>query len=91
MLFRSGLPVRQIPFREFPRVVYLHPVKPYWEKEHRNTRHEVVEVERVPSEHESKLVHNQAELEQALADGWLKEPYIPKPPADPKAKLYNRK
>jgi hypothetical protein len=87
----GGLPVKQIPHLEFPRVVYLHPNKPFWEKEHRNTNFEIVHIEKIPTEHESKLVNNQEELEQALAEGWVKEPYIAKPMPDPKAKIYARK
>jgi hypothetical protein len=87
----GGLPVRLIPHREYPRVVYFHPTKLFWEKEHRNDKFELVFVEKIPTEHDTKLVHNQEELEQALAEGWVKEPYIAKPLPDPKAKIYARK
>lgn len=86
----GGLPVKQIPHYEFPRVVYLHPIKPFWVEEHRNSNFEVVGTEKHPTEHETKLVNSQEELESALADGWVKEPYIPKAPEDPKAKIYRK-
>jgi hypothetical protein len=74
----GGLPVRQIPHLEFPRVVYLHPNDPFQEIEHRNDRYELVGTEVVPTEHLTKIVNNDAELTAALDEGWLKEPYIPK-------------
>jgi hypothetical protein len=81
-------PTKEIPFMEFPRVVYKHPTKPYQIKEHRNTHHEVVHVEKIPSEHISKLVADKKELEAAMKDGFVKEPYLPAPPADPNEDLY---
>jgi len=84
-------PTKQIPHMEFPMVVYLHPTKPYLKKEHRNTLHEVVHVEMIPAEHQSKLVQNEAELKTALEAGWVKKPYIPKPAFDPNADLYKAK
>ena len=81
-------PVKQIPFMEYPRVVYKHPTQPYRVVEHRNTQHEVVQIEHIPSEHLTRVVADKKELEAALKDGWVKEPYIAKPPEDPNANLY---
>jgi hypothetical protein len=98
-----GLSVKSIPHCEFPCVVYLHPNEPFRIIEHRNADMELVHTERVPTEHLSRQVacekHLQklepgpceacnAELEKALADGWVKQPYIPEAPPDPLAKLY---
>lgn len=74
----GGLPVRQIPHLEFPRVIYLHPNEPFQEIQHRNDKYELVGTEVLPTEHLTKLVNNKAELSAALDEGWLKEPYIPK-------------
>lgn len=74
----GGLPVRQIPHLEFPRVVYMHPNEPYQEIEHRNDRFEVVSTDLVPTEHLTRIVKNESELQEALESGWVKEPYIPK-------------
>ena len=74
----QGLPVKQIPHLEFPRVIYMHPNEPLQEIEHRNDKFELVGTEVVPTEHLTKLVQNEAELDAALAEGWVKEPYIPK-------------
>jgi len=57
-----GLPVSQIPHYEFPRVVYKHPRRPHREVVHRNAQHEVVEIERIPTNHISKLVGCTAHL-----------------------------
>jgi hypothetical protein len=82
-------PVISIPHAEFPRVVYKHPNDAFFLVEHRNTKHEIVEEELVATEHESKLVHSEEELEAALADGWVKEPYLPEPIPDKRAALYS--
>ena len=87
----KGLPVKNIPYLEYPRVMYLHPNEPYREIEHRNTRMEVVSVDVVPTEHLEKTVHSREEQEAAEADGWVTNPYIPKPPVDPVAHLYKKK
>lgn len=84
-------PVIQIPYAEYPKVVYMHPKDPYRIVIHRNAQHEIVEEERIPSEHLSKVVDNKDELAKALKDGWLKEPYVPQAPADPNANLYDLK
>jgi hypothetical protein len=84
-----GLPVRQIPHNEYPRVVYKHPKVLFKEKEHRNANFELVYVERIPTEHKSKLVKDEEELKQALAKGWRKDPYIPAPPPKPDAGIYD--
>ena len=84
----QGLPVRLIPHREFPRVVYKHPNQPTRVIEHRNANFEVVGTEVVAAEHLTKLVQNEAELKAALKDGWVKEPYIPPALPDPNASLY---
>jgi hypothetical protein len=82
-------PTKQIPHLEYPRVVYKHPREPFRMIEHRNTLHEVVDVEKVPSEHLTQLVNTPEELEKALADGWVKEAYIAPPLPDPNARLYD--
>lgn len=84
----GGLPVKQIPHLEFPRIVYKHPTKAFREVEHRNAQHEIVEIERVQAEHLTREVRDEKELEAALADGWVKEQYIPKPLPDRNADLY---
>lgn len=87
----QGLPVKQIPHLEFPRVLYLHPNEPFEEIEHKNDKFEIVSTEFVAAEHLTKTVNNEAELKAALADGWVKEPYIPKPAPAKNAGLYARK
>jgi hypothetical protein len=87
----SGLPMKQIPHMEFPRVVYMHPKEPWRKIEHRNAQHEIVEVETVPAEHRTRLVTDKNELSNALKEGWVKEPYVPQPPPDPNANLYDAK
>jgi hypothetical protein len=81
-------PTVQIPHLEFPRVVYQHPVKPFRKVEHRNAMREIVQVEMVANEHLTRVVADQADLDQALAAGWKKEPYIPEPAPDPMAGIY---
>jgi len=81
-------PVKEIPHMEFPRVVYKHPLEPTRKIEHRNANHEVVEVEKIQSEHLTRVVADEREMQTALADGWVKEPYLPKPLPDPNARLY---
>lgn len=76
----QGLPVKQIPHLEYPRVVYKHPKKAHMEIQHRNDRFEIVGTEVVPTAHKTKIVNNESELNEALAKGWRKEPYIPAPP-----------
>lgn len=73
----QGLPVRQIPHLEFPRVMYMHPNEPLQEIQHRNDKFELVGTEVVPTEHLTKVVNDEAELQAAIAEGWVKEPYIP--------------
>lgn len=84
----QGLPVKQIPHMEFPKVVYKHPKERYREIIHRNVNHEIVERELVPAEHLTLLVNNEEELKKALREGWVKEPYIMQPLPDPNAELY---
>lgn len=87
----GGLPVKQIPHLEFPRVIYMHPNEPYQEIEHRNDKFEVVSTDTVPTEHLTKIVNNEAELQTALDEGWVKEPYVPKPVTAKTAGLYGPK
>lgn len=87
----GGLPVKQIPHLEFPRVLYLHPNEPYVEIKHKNDRHEVVSTEFVATEHLTKTVNNDVELNAALAHGWVKEPYIPEAPRHENDDLYRPK
>jgi len=98
----GGLPVKQIPHYEFPIVVYLWPVRPFRELEHRNDNFELVGTEKIPTEHLTKVVscdaHKNggpascpdcnASLEAVLAEGWRKEPYLPAAPAKPDSDLY---
>lgn len=87
----GGLPVKQIPVLEFPRCIYMHPIEPFREIEHRNDRFEVVSTDFVATEHMAKIVHNEAELEAALNDGWVKEPYIPQATPKKTDSLYGAK
>lgn len=87
----TGIPVRQIPVIEFPRVVYKHPAEPFRTVQHRNAKHEVVHEEHLPAEHLTKAVNDSKELAAALKDGWVKEPYIPQAPPDPNDHLYAAK
>lgn len=98
-----GLPVREIPTYEFPLVLYLWPNQPTRTVVHRNDRHEVIHEEEVALEALTRIVGcelahkrgcakecadcNKA-LEAALAEGWQREPYIPKPPVDETPALY---
>jgi hypothetical protein len=84
-------PMREIPHQEFPRVVYKYPNRPFTTIVHRNAKHEVVDEEQVPTEHLSRAVKDQAELEQALKEGWLLKPYIPPAPPKPEVDLYDLK
>lgn len=74
----GGLPVKYIPQLEFPRVLYMHPNEPLQEVEHRNDKFELVGTEVLPTEHLTKVVNDEAELNAAVDEGWLKDPYIPK-------------
>jgi hypothetical protein len=84
-------PVKFIPHLEFPRIIYKHPVEPFQVIEHRNTRHELVDEEIVPTEHLTKEVADQAQLDAALEEGWVLKPYIAPPLPDRKAALYEGK
>lgn len=84
----TGLPVKQIPHMEYPRVVYKHPTEPFKKIEHRNRAYEIVGIETIPAEHLSMIVNNEKELAKALKDGWMKEPYKAPPLPDPNANLY---
>lgn len=97
-----GLPVREIPHYEFPMAVYLWPLEPTRTVVHRNANHEIVHQEEVPLEHLVKIISCEAHkaggpkdcaacnqlLKAALAEGWVREPYIPKPPVDETPALY---
>lgn len=87
----QGLPVKAIPYAEFPKVVYMHPNEPFQEIEHRNDRFEVVSTDLVPTEHLTKHVRNEAELRAALEAGWVEEPYIQQAPPTKKDSLYGPK
>lgn len=52
----QGLPVRQIPFYEFPKLVYMHPNEPTQTIEHQNDKFETVGLEVVPTEHLTKVI-----------------------------------
>jgi hypothetical protein len=85
-----GPPVIEIPHADFPRVVYMHPNEPFRTVEHRNANMELVLSEQVPTTHLTRIVQDEKELEAALADGWVKEAYMPKAPPDPDAHLYGK-
>lgn len=87
----GGLPVKQIPHAEFPKVVYMHPNEPWEEIEHRNDRFEVVSTDLIPTEHLAKHVHNETELKAALETGWVEQPYIQQAPPTKKDDLYSKK
>jgi hypothetical protein len=70
-------PTREIEFLEFPRVIYKHPKEPFVKIEHRNNMKELVFTELVPAEHLTRIVNSKAELEKAMKDGWVKDPYVP--------------
>lgn len=99
-----GLPVREIPHWEFPKVLYLHPTRPSREIEHRDSNFALVGTETIPTEHLSKAVSCDAHkeggpatcgdcqkaIEAALADGWQRDPYIPEAPPKKDEDLYAR-
>jgi hypothetical protein len=82
-------PVKPIPHMDYPRVVYKHPKEPFKVVIHRNALHEVVQEERVPSEHLSRVVASKEEFDRALQEGWVADPYIPKAAPDPNKHLYD--
>lgn len=84
-------PVKFIPFAQFPQCVYKHPLAPFRKEEIRNNQQEVVKTELVANEHLSQVVADQAELDKALADGWVKNPFVPVTPPDPRAAIYEDK
>jgi hypothetical protein len=84
----GGLPVKEIPFLDFPRVIYLHPNRPFREIEHRDTNHQLVDKELVATDHMTKVINTEAELKAALADGWQTKPYIPAAPEKKDGDLY---
>jgi hypothetical protein len=86
-----GLPVMSIPHMEYPRCIYKHPAEPFRKVLHRNAMREIVQTEMLPTEHLTCAVQNEEELDAKLAEGWVLEPYIPKAPQDPDAKLYQAK
>lgn len=83
-----GLPVKQIPHEEYPRVVYRHPNAPFYVEEHRNVNHEVVHREVKSAEHRVHVCHTKAEHSQKLAEGWDNRPFIQLAPPDPMDELY---
>jgi hypothetical protein len=98
-----GLPVRLIPHLEFPIVLYLHPRRPFVEILHRNTNHEIIDREQIPTEHLTRIFVCDAHaktggpkecaacqkmLAEALAEGWRREPYIPQKPEKADSDLY---
>ena len=86
----QGLPVKQIPHREYPKCVYKHPVEPYKEVLHRNVNHEVVHRELVATEHLVHVCANADEHKKKLKEGWVATPYIPVAPPDPSEQLYTK-
>ena len=100
-----GLPVLEIPIYEFPKILYLNPVRPFRVIEHTNQNFEVVGTETVPTEHLTRAVSCDAHknggpkdcadcndaMAAAIADGWRKDPYMPEAPPKKDADLYGRK
>lgn len=86
----TGIPMKQIPHLEFPRVVYKHPLEPFRIIVHRNNKFEVVGEEAVPTEHISLVVADKDALKKALAEGYDLKPYIPQAPPDPDEHLYSK-
>ncbi len=84
-----GIPVKQIPHLEFPLCVYKHPAEPFFVRLHRNAQHEVVDREMVAAEHKIHICQNKKELDRMLAQGYVREPYIPQAPPDPTEALYS--
>lgn len=84
----QGLPVKQIPHQEYPRVVYKHPNAPFYVEEHRNANHEVVHREVKSAEHRTHVCQSKAEHGRKLDEGWKNEPYIQLAPPDPMDDLY---
>jgi hypothetical protein len=80
--------VKEIPFLEFPKVVYMHPNEPVRKILHRNLNHEIVEEELIPTEHMAKAVNDESELKAALESGWVERPYIPAAIEKPDDGLY---
>ncbi len=85
-----GIPVKQIPHRDYPRCVYRHPVQPYREVLHRNVNHEIVERELVATEHLVHVCHTEEEFKKKRSEGWVIKPYIPQAPPDPTEDLYRQ-
>lgn len=85
-----GLPVKHIPYLEYPKAIYQHPVEPFFEVLHRNVNHEVVHRELVPSEHRVHICADEREFKAKLKEGWVVEPYIPQAAPDPMEHLYRR-
>ncbi|MFC5861089.1 hypothetical protein ACFPT7_02160 [Acidicapsa dinghuensis] len=86
--YAQGLPVKQIPHQEYPRVIYKHPNAPFYVEEHRNVNHEVVHREVKSADHRTHVCKSKSEHEQKLAEGWKNEPYIQLAPPDPMDDLY---
>lgn len=70
-------PLRQIPHMEFPKVIYKHPKEKIQTVRVRDERGNVVEEYKEPTTHIAKKVNNKAELDKALKEGWVREPYVP--------------
>lgn len=86
----TGIPVKQIPYMEYPRVVYKHPLEPFRTILHRNTKQEVVREEIVATEHIALKVEDEAGLKKAMKEGYELKPYVPQAPPDPDAHLYSK-
>lgn len=83
----STIPMRDIPHLEFPRVVYLHPKKPYKPMYLPVDGHGNKEWVWVANEAQTRKVANEEELKAAQKQGYQVKHYvIPEPPltsADP--------
>ena len=72
-------PMKEVPTEYWPTLVYKHPKEPF--------RKAMVPVgggrreeQIVPTQHTYKKVFDEKEMKAALAQGWVKEPYLPKDP-----------
>jgi hypothetical protein len=72
----STIPLRDIPHMEFPRVIYLHPKRPYKRMYLPVDGHGNKEWVWIANEPTSKKVANDEELKKALKQGFELKPYI---------------
>jgi hypothetical protein len=69
-------PTKDIPHMDFPMCLYLHP-KSKTKKQAIFDENGIKVAERlVCTEHKSRIVRDQKELDKALKEGWRKQPFI---------------